>query len=37
MKIETTKVSFKAKLMIKKMRNQSFKFKENQIIKQLKN
>ena len=37
MKIETTKVSFKAKLMIKKMRNQSFKYKENQIIKELKN
>ena len=36
MKIETTKVSFKAKLMIKKMRNQSFKYKENQLIKYLK-
>jgi acetyl esterase/lipase len=37
MKIETAKVSFKAKLIIKKMRNESFKHKENQVIKQLLN
>lgn len=37
MRIETAKISFKAKRMIKKRRNESFKYKENQIIKQLKN
>jgi len=37
MKIETTKVSFKAKMIVKKMKNESFKYKENQIIKALKN
>lgn len=37
MKIETTKISFKAKRIINKMKNESFKHKENQIIKELKN
>ena len=37
MKIETTKISFKAKRLIKKMRDESFKHKENQLIKYLKN